>query len=211
MFAYDVDGDGDNDIVTSLQAYGWGLAWFQNQGTGTAFTEHMLMGTSAQQAQYGLSFSQLHAFALADLDGDGLKDIITGKRRGAHGKGLTTAELHAPAVLYWFKLIRQTGQLPRYQPYLIDSVAGVGTQLIGADLNGDGALDILTAGRHGAYVFLNQSPAGLSWRMSGKKVGSLPFPSREKPGLDLLGRSLPFNQTRCSFCGEQLKFIGLGF
>ena len=213
MFAYDVDGDGKNDIVTSLQAHAWGLAWFQNQGTGTAFTEHMLMGTSAEQAQYGLSFSQLHAFALADVDGDGLKDIITGKRRGAHGKGLTSAELHAPAVLYWFKLIRQSGQLPRYQPYLIDSVAGVGTQLIVADINGDGAPNILTAGRHGAYVFLNQAPsAGLILNRPGKiKPGSFQFPFNQSKGLDLLGRSFPFNQIRCSFCTEQLKFIGPGF
>lgn len=206
MFAYDVDGDGKNDIVTSLQAHAWGLAWFQNQGT--TFTQQMIMGTSAQVAQYGLSFSQLHAVALADVDGDGLKDIITGKRRGAHGNGLTSAELHAPAVLYWFKLIRQAGQQPHYQPYLIDSVAGVGTQLIVADINGDGSSDILTAGRHGAYVFLNQTASvGLTWKIPGKENGSLLLPLREKPGTDLLGRSFQFNATRCSFCGEQLKFI----
>ncbi|MCH7988375.1 MAG: VCBS repeat-containing protein, partial [Planctomycetes bacterium] len=30
MFAYDVDGDGDNDVISSLQAHGWGLSWFEN-------------------------------------------------------------------------------------------------------------------------------------------------------------------------------------
>jgi len=153
MFADDVDGDGDNDIVTSLQAHGWGLAWFENQPAG--FAKHMIMNTRAEEAQYGVAFAQLHALALVDLDGDGLKDIVTGKRKGAHGVGLGS-ELDAPAVLYWFKLVRQSGQLPHYEPHLIDSEAGVGTQLTVADVNGDGRADILTAGRAGAFLFLNQ-------------------------------------------------------
>ena len=153
MFTDDVDGDGDSDIVSSLQAHGWGLAWFENQPAG--FAKHMIMNTRAEEAQYGVAFAQLHALALVDLDGDGLKDIVTGKRKGAHGNGLGT-ELDAPAVLYWFKLVRQPGQLPHYQPYLIDSQAGIGTQLTVADVNGDGRPDILTAGRAGAFLFLNQ-------------------------------------------------------
>ena len=28
---YDVNGDGLNDVVTSLQAHGWGLAWFEQK------------------------------------------------------------------------------------------------------------------------------------------------------------------------------------
>ena len=33
--------------------------------------------------------------------------------------------------------------------------AGLGTQITAADVNGDGRPDILTTGRHGAYVYLN--------------------------------------------------------
>lgn len=153
MFAYDVDGDGDNDVVTSLQAHGWGLAWFEQTGAG--FVKHMLMNTRAEEAQYGAAFAQPHALELADLDGDGLKDIVTGKRKGAHGNGLG-AELDAPAVLYWFRLIREPGQPPRYEPHLLDSEAGVGTQVVVADVNDDGLPDILTAARAGAFLFRNQ-------------------------------------------------------
>jgi hypothetical protein len=153
MFAYDVDGDGDNDIITSLQAHGWGLAWFEQ--TGASFTKHLLMNTRDEESQYGAAFAQLHALDLADLDGDGDKDIVTGKRKGAHGNGLG-AELDAPAVLYWFELIREAGQPPRYQPRLLDSEAGVGTQVVVADVNQDGLPDILTAARAGAFLFLNQ-------------------------------------------------------
>lgn len=157
MFAYDVDGDGDNDVVASLQAHGWGLAWHENQDRGRAFVQHPIMGTAAERAKYGAAFSQLHALAMADLDGDGLKDIITGKRKGAHGNGLG-ADVDSPAVLYWFRLTRPAGQPPRFLPYRIDSVAGVGTQLIVADVNGDRSPDVLTTRRDGAFVFLNQKP-----------------------------------------------------
>lgn len=152
MFAYDVDGDGDNDVVTSLQAHGWGLAWFEQSGG--SFIKHQLLNTRKEEAQYGAAFAQLHALDLADLDGDGLKDIVTGKRKGAHGNGLG-AELDAPAVLYWFRLIREPGQSPRFEPHLLDSEAGVGTQVVVADINEDGLPDILSAARAGAFLFLN--------------------------------------------------------
>lgn len=155
MFAYDVNGDGDQDIITSHQAHGWGLAWHENTGQGRSFTTRFIMNTPAERGLYGLAFSQLHAVALADLDGDGLKDIITGKRKGAHGNGLG-ADIDSPAVLYAFKLTRNLGQGPQYQPILLDGTVGVGTQLTVADVNGDGSPDILTARRDGAYAFLNQ-------------------------------------------------------
>jgi hypothetical protein len=153
MFADDIDGDGDRDIVTSLQAHGWGLAWFEQTDQG--FVEHALVGSRAEEEQYGVAFAQLHALDLADLNGDGAKDIITGKRKGAHGNGLG-AELDAPAVLYWFEVVREPGEPTRFEPHLIDSQVGIGTQVVAADVNDDGLLDILTAARAGAYVFLNE-------------------------------------------------------
>jgi hypothetical protein len=159
MHVYDVDGDGDQDVVTSLQAHGWGLAWFENQNG--AFTKRLIMNTRADTAQYGVAFPQLHAVALVDMDGDGLKDIVTGKRRGAHGTGLSAVELNAAPVLYWFKLIRTAGQAPRFEPRLIDTASGVGTQVTIVDVNGDGRPDILTAAREGDIIFLNQMATAL--------------------------------------------------
>ena len=153
MFTDDVDGDGDADVITSLQAHGWGLAWFEQTASG--FAKHVLMNTRTEEAKYGAAFAQLHALDLADLDKDGLKDIVTGKRKGAHGNGLGS-ELNAAAVLYWFRLVREPGQAPRYEPKLLDSEAGVGTQVVVADVNQDGLPDILTAARAGAFLFLNQ-------------------------------------------------------
>jgi hypothetical protein len=155
IFAYDVDGDGDNDVVTSQQAHGWGLAWYENLGQGKTFVQHIIMGTRLEVPKYGVAFAQLHALAIADLDGDGLKDIISGMRKGAHGNGLGV-ELQAPAVLYWFRLVRTPGQLASYFPYLVDSLSGIGTQISVQDVNGDRSPDILISRRAGSFVFLNQ-------------------------------------------------------
>ena len=154
IYAYDVDGDGDSDVVSALQAHGYGLAWFENRGGGLSFVSHPLLGLPSEKDKYGAAFSQLHALALADLDGDGLKDLVTGKRKGAHGSGLS--DLNDPAVLYWFRLTRPAGQPPRFTPYLIDSEAGIGTQITVADVNGDAKPDILVARRRGAFVFFNE-------------------------------------------------------
>ncbi len=158
MFAYDVDGDGDNDIITAIDAHGWGLAWFEQfkEGGEIGFQKHVIMGSRDEEAQYGVAFSQPHALTLADMDGDGLLDIVTGKRRWAHGpKG--DIEPMAEAVLYWFQLIRERGQ-PRFVPRLVDRESGVGVQIAAVDVNGDGRPDILSSSKLGAFVFLSSKP-----------------------------------------------------
>lgn len=182
MHVYDVDGDGDNDVVTALQAHGWGLAWFENEAG--AFTRHLIMNTRADTALYGAAFPQLHALALADVDGDGLRDIVTGKRRGAHGNGLGSDELNAPAVLYVFRLARTPGGAPSFTPRLVDTLAGVGTQVVVTDVDGDGRADILTAARQGAYLFLNRTPVAIAPGRAKPRP-----PAERSPVRDVLGRT----------------------
>jgi putative membrane-bound dehydrogenase-like protein len=153
MFASDVDGDGDNDVVTSINAHGYGLSWFENvgkQGTEIQFNEQLIMGSKPEQNEFGLAISELHALALVDMDHDGIPDIVTGKRWWAHAdKGLGALE---PPFLYWFKTSRD-GKNVRFIPYRIDANSGVGTQVVAGDINGDKWDDVIVGNKKGTFVF----------------------------------------------------------
>ncbi len=161
MPVYDIDGDGDRDIITALDAHGWGLAWFEQvQRDGKLdFVEHKILGDRTEIDKFGAAFTQPHALDVADFDGDGLIDLVTGKRRWAHGpKG--DIEPEADPVLYWFRLER-TGKGVVFHPCLIDRGSGVGVQIVATDVSGDGKPDVLTASKLGTFVFVSRrSPAG---------------------------------------------------
>jgi HEAT repeat protein len=110
MLVHDVNGDGRNDVISSLDSHGYGLAWFEQLEDGS-FRRHMLVNTKPEDNPYGVKFTQIHAFELADVNGDGLMDFITGKRFWAHGPD-KDAEPDAPAVIYWFELTRVTRTAP---------------------------------------------------------------------------------------------------
>lgn len=153
MFAYDIDGDGDNDVVTALNAHKYGLAWYEQikKGNTISFKAHTVMTDKPDGNPYGVCFSQPHAMAAADIDGDGIKDIITGKCFYAHnGKDPGAKD---PAVLYWFRTTRHSNGSAELVPYQIDDDSGVGRQLTTADLNGDGKMDIITSNKKGVFVF----------------------------------------------------------
>lgn len=158
MYAYDVDGDGDNDVITSLAAHGYGLAWYENvkQDGQITFKEHIFMNKERSENKYGVQFSQLHAIDLVDMDGDGLKDIVTGKRFWAHGP-TGDPEPGAPAVSYWFKLTRGKDKSVDFVPYLIDNDSGVGTQVITGDVNGDKKLDVVVGNKKGVFVLTHET------------------------------------------------------
>ena len=149
MYAYDVDGDGDNDVITSLVAHGYGLAWFE-QKAGGKFTKHIIMGNKPQDNKYGVCFSQLHAIQLMDINGDGLKDIITGKCFHAHN-GRDPGAKDA-AIMAYFELSRKGGKV-EFIPRVFDRDSGLGRLISVKDINKDGLPDIVTANKKGVFLF----------------------------------------------------------
>ena len=94
---------------------------------------------------------------MADIDGDGLSDVITGKRRWAHGPAGDVEPMATP-VNYAF-LLRRDPKAPGgavFIPRLIDDASGLGTQIVSVDMNGDGVPDVLTASKLGTFLFITK-------------------------------------------------------
>lgn len=153
MYAYDFDGDGDNDVLTALAAHGYGLAWYEHvkENGEITFKPHVFMNSKPEDNKYGVKFSQLHSIDLIDMDNDGVKDIVTGKRFWAHGP-TGDAEPNAPAVLYWFKTVRNGPGNVDFVPYLIDDDSGVGTQVIAGKVDKDAYPDVVIGNKKGVFL-----------------------------------------------------------
>lgn len=154
MFAYDINGDGRPDVLTALEAHGYGIAWFEQKSDGT-FKKHLIVGSKESDNPQGVKFSEPHAMDLIDVNGDGLPDFITGKRWWAHGPN-GDVEANAPAVLYWFELQRENGNA-KFIAHLIDSDSGVGTQVIAKRGNGDKYPSIVVGNKKGTFVFVPET------------------------------------------------------
>jgi hypothetical protein len=159
MYAYDVNGDGLNDIITSIAAHGFGLAWYEQvkQGDEITFKQHVILNTEQKRSpnKYGISFSEIHAIDLVDVDGDGLKDIVTGKRFWSHGR-MGDPDRNDAAVLYWFQLVRNPDHTVEFVPHLIDDASGVGTQVVAGFASDKKYPDIVVANKRGAFYFKHE-------------------------------------------------------
>jgi hypothetical protein len=158
MLVYDVNGDGLNDVITSINAHGYGLSWYEQvreNGTIT-FREHVILNKDSSTNRYGVAFSQLHSLALMDIDGDGLKDIVTGKRFWAHGKDGGDPDSNGAAVLYWFKLVRPASGQAEFIPHLIDNDSGVGTEVTVGYVSNKLHPDVVVGNKKGVFVFEQQ-------------------------------------------------------
>jgi hypothetical protein len=144
MVTYDVNHDGKADVIDS-SAHRYGIWWFE-QGApkdgSPVFTKHDLFPDLV---------SETHALIAVDLNGDGLKDFVTGKRFWSHGR--SEAGSDKPARLYWFEAKRGPDGLTQFTPREIDDQSGIGTQFVIDDFNGDGLPDIVTANKKGVFVF----------------------------------------------------------
>jgi hypothetical protein len=159
MYVYDVNGDGLNDIITSIDAHGYGLSWYEQikENGQISFREHAILNKGPTANRYGVTFTQLHAVDLVDIDGDGLKDIVTGKRFWAHGPHGGDPESDNPAVLYWFKLVRPAKGQAYFVPHLIDNDSGIGTQVVAGNITSKKYPDIVVGNKKGVFLFKHET------------------------------------------------------
>ena len=130
MHVLDINGDGRKDILTTM-AHDYGICWFEQSADGQ-WIQHVIDN----------SWSQAHATALVDLNGDGQPELITGKRYMAHN-GADPGE-RDPLGIYWYEYRKaQTGAV-EWIRHIIDygGRMGGGMQIVVADIDGDGDLDI---------------------------------------------------------------------
>ena len=142
LLVYDVDNDGDSDVITS-SAHRYGIWWFE-QLDDSKFKQHLITK----------EYSQMHAIILADMNRDGIKDLVTGKRHLAHQGNDPGGK--DPAMLYWIELQRPEKGKVEFTTHIIDNDSGVGTQFEVVDMNNDKKLDIVTSNKKGVRVFLQK-------------------------------------------------------
>jgi putative membrane-bound dehydrogenase-like protein len=177
MYAYDVNGDGLNDVITSLDAHGYGLVWWEQQTKADGereFIRRLIMGSKPSENPYGIHVSELHSVRMADMNGDGLQDIVTGKTYWSHHR--QSAEWDAGAVVYWFELKRSKEGV-EWSPHLADDSAGIGRQIVVADVDSNQTPDIVVGGMLGCHVLRHQE----------KQLDGIAFQAAQpKPRRDLV-------------------------
>lgn len=158
MFIYDVNGDGLKDVVTSLAAHTFGIGWYEQKRDAAgniSFVEHVFIDGFRSTKPAGAAFSQPHGTALADIDRDGIPDFLVGKRHWSHIDTYLDPDPNGPAVLYWFRTVRNP-KAPggaEFVPELIHNRSGVGSDILASDLNKDGWVDIVTSANRGTFIF----------------------------------------------------------
>jgi hypothetical protein len=144
ILVVDVDGDGLNDIVYT-RAHDYGVYWLQQKRT---------KDNRIQWIKHAIdtSVAGAHAPLWEDLDGDGVKELVIGRRYLAH-EGRDPGE-YDPLAAYRYQFDRKTRTWRRWLISYGDGI-GFGLDPKAVDLTGSGRLDLVCGGRHGLYWLEN--------------------------------------------------------
>lgn len=140
----DITGNGLGDLIVG-GGHSYGLSWL----------EHSVENGTRRWINHPIDpfNSQYHDLHWIDIDGDGEKELVTGKRYRAHNGRDPGAADHVG--IYYFKRVggEFSKQIVDYGPPRTGT--GVGIYFDCADLTGNGLPDIVAPGKDGLYVFFN--------------------------------------------------------
>jgi hypothetical protein len=141
IIVHDFDQDGLNDVFWGM-GHDFGVNWLQQSRDENG-------ARSWNRQQVDDSWSQAHGLVLADLDGDGIQEVITGKRRHAHnGKDPGGND---PLIICSYSFDVDQGAFKR-TVLAEGGKAGAGQYPVVVDIDGDGDLDIVLPGKSGLHL-----------------------------------------------------------
>ncbi len=145
LYVADVNGDGRPDIITSM-AHNYGIFWLEHKADGS-WEKHVIDD----------SWSQAHAVTLVDFRGNHNIGLLTGKRYMAHNGHDPGAR--EPLGVYWYERLMAPGGRLEWAKHVLDygGRTGGGIQIPVADIDGDGDLDFVVAGKSGLFLFENKT------------------------------------------------------
>ncbi len=157
ILVYDFNGDGLNDVFTAWHCHLYGLVcWIQKRADNGDITfEPTWLIPTEPSDDFFPKTSQLHSMALADCNGDGVLDVVTGKRWLAHGSNGDVGA-HDTPYLFWWETVRGENGEVSFKNHVIDDNSGVGTQVLTQDINGDNVPDILVGNKKGCFLHLSK-------------------------------------------------------
>ncbi len=117
VFAADIDGDGDTDVLAA-EHFDAKIAWYENNGS-QSFTAHTITPAA---------FGAVSVFA-ADVDSDGDTDVLSASR--------------LDNKIAWYK--NSGGANPSFTAHTITTTAADARSVYAADVDGDGDMDVLSA------------------------------------------------------------------